>query len=430
MKNLLINLLLAVTLLIATPLTSAEVIPIWNKTIEEGSIQDMQLLKGGDEFLLFTGFWDKGQLQVRNTTDGELIRSQPINADHNGKIIITPDSNRVIVLNGLQCELRNLDDTFSIVNSFNLEVIYTNIAIDPIRPYVYVTGVKMLCYNYETGELITEFKDYISDIDPRIAVSSDGKYLATLNNGKAYLKVWDLETMELIRNVQLWDDKLPEDEYWCESKDIQFSKLNSDVIFYSGVFPLSGVPDTIPSPRTGLRKFTISSNLNTDNIKKKPFSGKFIIINNEERCLIYASRELYFYSFFDKIEEMYYKPPNIYPGGKVVYNKKHDYFIGFESPYFCKFLYNRETFVQPNYTEEITIFPNPTGSFIKINLNCPEPQISYQINNTQGLLIFQNIVPNQGSNLQIDFSPYPTGVYFLTLNCNNRPKTYKIIKEG
>ena len=146
MKNLLINLLLAVTMLIATPLTSAEVIPIWNKTIEEGSIQDMQLMKGGDEFLLFTGFWDKGQLQVRNTTDGELIRSQPINADHNGKIIITPDSNRFIVLNGLQCELRNLDDTFSIVNSFNLDVIYTNIAIEPIIPYVYVTEVKMLGY--------------------------------------------------------------------------------------------------------------------------------------------------------------------------------------------------------------------------------------------------------------------------------------------
>lgn len=39
----------------------------------------MQFLKSGDEFLLFTGFWNKRQLQVKNTKDGELIRFKPIN---------------------------------------------------------------------------------------------------------------------------------------------------------------------------------------------------------------------------------------------------------------------------------------------------------------------------------------------------------------
>lgn len=68
---------------------------------------------------------------------------------------------------------------------------------------------------------------------------------------------------------------------------------------------------------------------------------------------------------------------------------------------------------------------------MNINLNCSEPQINYQINDVNGLLLFQENVPNPVNNsLQINFSSYPSGVYFLTINCNNQQQTYKIIKEG
>lgn len=87
------------------------------------------------------------------------------------------------------------------------------------------------------------------------------------------------------------------------------------------------------------------------------------------------------------------------------------------------------TSIETENPDNNILYPNPTNSFVNINLNCTEPTINYQINNTQGLLIFQNIVPNQSSNFQIDFSQYPVGVYFLTINCN-APKTYKIVKEG
>ena len=52
MKNLLLNSLLAVTMLIATALRSAEIIPVWHKVNGEGMpedmIHDIEFLRGED----------------------------------------------------------------------------------------------------------------------------------------------------------------------------------------------------------------------------------------------------------------------------------------------------------------------------------------------------------------------------------------------
>ena len=86
------------------------------------------------------------------------------------------------------------------------------------------------------------------------------------------------------------------------------------------------------------------------------------------------------------------------------------------------------TSVEDNQNE-IVISPNPTSSIANISIDCSEPQINYQINDISGLLIFQSTIQNS-ANIQIDFTPYPNGVYLITFNCNQVPKTYKIIKEG
>ena len=113
------------------------------------------------------------------------------------------------------------------------------------------------------------------------------------------------------------------------------------------------------------------------------------------------------------------------------FTKKNNYFIGASGNEISKFLYDGITDVNQNHIEEIFISPNPTGSFVNINLNCSEPQINYHINDVNGLLLFQENVPNQvGNSLQIDFTQYPNGIYFITLICNHIPKTYKIVKEG
>ena len=77
---------------------------------------------------------------------------------------------------------------------------------------------------------------------------------------------------------------------------------------------------------------------------------------------------------------------------------------------------------------QVTISPNPTSNFVNIELNCSEPKVDYQINDLNGALVAQSTIANQSGNLQLDFSDYTSGIYFITINCIE-PKTYKIIKE-
>lgn len=429
-------------LLIAPSVQSAEIIPIWNKALED-NIQDMELLPGGDEFLILSGIAEGSKFQIRNIIDGELIRQVSGYYASFANFEFTPDSSRIVVTNGADgdLELRNLQ-TFEKINSKfvtrpeGFTAFIKNIAIDPIRPYVYVTQngdngnssnyevkSKISVYNYETMELVKDLTDYNSYEYSAIAVSDDGKYLATLNDGKAYLKVWDLETMELIREVQLWDDTLK--DFWCDSKDIQFSKLNSDVVYYSGLFPSNqkGV-------QAGIHKFIISSEISSEDITNSGYSGKIILFDKENKSLIYSSRFLYFNNFKNKTSDRYYKPSGIYPGDGTIYNEIDNYFIGFEGSNICKFLYDGETNIETNIDEQIIISPNPTNSIVNVKLSCSDAQINYQIYDINGEVLMQNTSEIQANGLQVDFSTYPVGVYFINVECNNHSKTYKIVKEG
>jgi hypothetical protein len=444
MRSKLLFTILATTMLIATALQSAEIIPVWHTESGSGDIQDMEILKGGDQIIVLAGEGPEAQIQIRNTDDGELVRFYTTPISTGSKLQITPDSTRVLMINGSFGQLRLLDEQFTIINSFNFEsdsikIIFNALAIDPIRPLVYLSAYggqyingkyqsasKILAYNYETGEHfrdLTEFGEYEYTV---INVSKDGKYFASINEGEAYLKVWDLKTMELIRDVQLYDET--KSDNWCEPKDIQFSKLNNDVLFYSGNFPSSTV-EIIKSG--GIHKFTISSNSKTDNIQENPLGGKFIFFDDEDRSLVYDHFAISFYNLKIKEQEYYNIPPkNIYVGGKTIYLAKNDCFIGFAGANNCKFLYDRQTSIETNYQEEIIISPNPTNSFVNIELNCIDPNINYQINDVNGLMIYQSSVLNNTGNLLVDFTSYPVGVYFVSIECNNLLKTYKIVKEG
>lgn len=443
MKQLIIFITLIMLLTVAKT-KSAEIIPVWHTESGAGDIQDMELLKGGNQFIVLAGEGPEAQIQIRNTEDGELVRFYTTPISTGSKLQITPDSTRVLMTNGSFGQLRLLDEQFTIINSFNIEsdsikIIFNALAIDPVRPLVYLSAYggqyingkyqsasKILAYNYETGEHfkdLTEFGEYEYTV---INVSDDGKYFASINEGEAYLKVWDLKTMELIRDAQLYDET--KSDNWCEPKDIQFSKLNNDVLFYSGNFPSSTV-EIIKSG--GIHKFTISSNSKTDNIQENPLGGKFIFFDDEDRSLVYDHFAISFYNLKIKEQEYYNIPPkNIYVGGKTIYLAKNDCFIGFAGANNCKFLYDRQTSIETNYQEEIIISPNPTNSFVNIELNCIDPNINYQINDVNGLMIYQSSVLNNTGNLLVDFTSYPVGVYFVSIECNNLLKTYKIVKEG
>lgn len=433
--------LILIIFIITAVLHSAEIIPIWHTESGAGDIQDMELLKGGNQFIALAGQGPEAQIQIRNTEDGELVRFYTTPISTGSKLQITPDSTRVLIINGSFGQLRMLDEQFTTLKTFNIEsdsikIIFNALAIDPVRPLVYLSAYggqyingkyqsasKILAYNYETGEHfkdLTEFGEYEYTV---INVSDDGKYFASINEGEAYLKVWDLSTMELIRDAQLYDEST--NDNWCEPKDIQFSKLNSDVIYYSGLFPLQ-YPKGVQG---GIHEFYISTSTITDDITKSGYSGNITMYDREKVSLISSSLFLYIYDNDKKEGEMFYKPKNIYPGGRIINNESNN-FIGFESKFICKFLYDRQTNIESLYEEEIFISPNPTNSFVNIGLNCVEPILNYQINDVNGLMIFQSSIQNQAGNLRIDFTSYPSGVYFITINCGNDVKTYKVVREG
>ena len=433
-------------LLSSTALQSAEIIPIWHKESGAGDIQDMEILKGGDKFIILAGEGPEAQIQIRNTEGGELVSSFTTPISTGSKLQITPDSTRILVVNGSYAQLRNLDSEYSIVTTYHIEsdsikLIFNDLTIDPIRPIAYLAAYggqyingkyqsasKILAYNYETGEHIIDLTGLGEYEYQVIDVSDDGKYLATINEGKAYLKVWDLETMELIRNVQLYDDKLPNTDWWCDSKDIQFSKLNSDVVYYSGYF----TKQINKKRQNGVFNFSISSNLQSRIVEDGLYDGGNIkLIDNENRIFISTSSRIYVLNLeMNELEFKYILNGNIHASEKVVHLIKENSFIGSSNYFLDKFLYDRETNIEAEYEEEIIISPNPTSSIVNLSLDCSDEKTSYTITNQSGQVIGEKAIPISSTSLQIDFSPFLSGVYFLTIRCGGELKTYKVVRVG
>ena len=438
--------LILVIFIITAVLHSAEIIPVWNKALED-NIHDIEILPNGDNFLLLYGIAEGSRFQIRSVEDGELVREIPGYYASFANFELTPDSNRLVVTSGRggDLELRNLQTFELIKGKFvsrpeGFTAYIKNITIDPIRPYVYVTQYgdngnsnnfevksKVSVYNYETMELVKDLIDYGGYEYSAIAVSDDGKYLATLNNGKAYLKVWNLENMELIRDVQLYDDKLPNNEWWCDSKDIQFSKLNSDVVYYSGRFP-SNEQDKFYN---GIMTYNIMEDKSTNKWLNYFIGGKFILFDGEKKLMNCSST---YVDIFDlnsqSLNTRISLSIDVPIQERAIYSSEKQIFIGNAKHLIGAIKYDRESNIESLYEEEIIISPNPTNNFVNIELNCIEPLINYQINDVNGLIIFQSSIQNQVGDLRIDFTSYPSGVYFITINCGNDVKTYKVVREG
>ncbi len=406
---------------------SAEITPLWNLINDVGAVQDMEMLSGEEEFISLVSQGENGQIQIRNVADGRLLKSFTTSIFPNSKIVFTPDSTKIIYLNNTKCEVRNVDDDFQLVRTIDLEVLYTQIAIDPIRPYVYVTGVEMQTYNYETGEFVSKFEDYISDIDTRIDISRDGKYLATLNNGKAYLKVWDLDKMELIRNIKLWDDKLPGFEWRCESRDVHFSKYNSNILYYSGHFPKKNNDIRI---RNGIFLFDIVQNTTSEDILDGSLSGRLVFDFKESRVLIYEGNGITFFNLLNKQIEYSNSAELEYPfSRRVILSNKLGIYIGCSGEYMGAIVYDPQTSVGTDYEDFTRITPNPTTNLVTVTHFCEDSLMKYRVNDFEGKLLTESNVENIQDDIKLDFTDYPSGVYFLSINCNSVDKTYKIIKE-
>ena len=441
MKQLIIFITLFAVLTAANT-KSAEIIPVWDKTATNGKIFDIEFMPSGEEFILSSS---TGEIQIRSSLDGELIREHidTTNLFMNGYFEFTPDSNRIVIARSGLLQIVDLE-TFERLNYFAFgkdSVIkgFGDVVLDPIRPYAYVTlnghsretGIvdlrcKIQVYNYETMELVKDLTPYGEYEYTAIEVSHDGKYLATLNDNKAYLKIWDLETMEQIINEPLFDENSDD---WCEAQDIYFSKINPDLIYYSGLFTKKVHPKDIYPP--SIYTFKIQSKTKELLLPNEIYGGfDMIFFDFESKILSSGGLAVSVLDLKTKKLEFYGVPPENVYSNNIVYNEREKYFLGVGDKGISKFLYDSQSKVEANYEEEIRISPNPTNGFVNISSNCSESFIDYNISNTNGILLIQSTIEKNVNNLQFDFSPYPSGVYFLTINCNNQQQTYKIIKEG
>ncbi len=430
-------------LLFSTSLTAGEIIPIW-KNFVPATVQDMELMPGGEEFILTT---HEATIEIRSTLDGSLIREyvDPNNLFVAGDIEFTPDSNRIIL--GISGLLQILDlETFERLGffAFGPDTIargFSNLVVDPVRPIVYTTingkektsgnnnpiG-KIQAYNYETMKPIKNLTEYGNNRYEVLAISGDGKNLATINNGvKSYLKVWDLETDELIINEPLFDE-ISQDEN--EAFDIYFSKKDRNVIYLSGLFS-----EKVHSNDKGggLYKFEMDIKNRTLQSPNDIYGAWDLhFIDNEERVITTAPPgAIGVLNLISNDLEWYNRPPDDVFTTNVVYNKSGDFFIGSNSGVsISKFKYDRQTNVNYTYENEIIISPNPTNSSITIVKVCYEPIIDYSIYNVEGSLVSNSSTENNLNEFSIDFSEFSAGIYFLSFECDNQIKTYKIVKEG
>ena len=438
MRQLIIFITLIMLLTLANT-KSAEIIPVWNRTATNGKIFDIEFMPSGEEFILSSS---TGEIQIRSSLDGELIREHidTTNLFMNGYFEFTPDSNRIVIARSGLLQIVDLE-TFERLNYFAFgkdSVIkgFGDVVLDPIRPYAYVTlnghsretGIvdlrcKIQVYNYETMELVKDLTPYGEYEYTAIEVSHDGRYLATLNDNKAYLKVWDLETMEQIINEPLFDENSDD---WCEAQDIYFSKINPDLIYYSGLFTKSVNEDRL----SGIFSYNIDSKVKRRFVKNGIYSGnKMTFLGNETRVLNSSVWRVGVINLVSDELEYYGQPPeNIYPG-KVIYNEPMNYFIGMGGKNVSRFIYDNQSNVEDNYKEEIRISPNPTNSLVTLSTGCIS-SIKYQIYNSNGTSLINETINSQTNTINIDFNRYPSGVYFLTIQCDNESNTYKIIKEG
>jgi WD40 repeat protein len=453
--------LLALAAALWQPAAAGELTFGWNLVNESGAIYDMEFMPDNNFFV----FADYKSLQVRSTETGELVNSYPLQekyADHS--IEFTPDSTRMILAYGDKIELRNVSD-MSIINQhiiptgtdtegydiFQSNISFYEMVVDPVRPYVYVirnrsgtlSGGKyflirrIVIYNYETMEevdVLSTEEDYT--IFEKMAISKDGKYLAVNSALSSHLRVWDLDTRQKIRDYKICD------LYSGANGDGQpsctkFSELNTDIIYFSGVFPQY---KDDPGDFSGIFIYSISQNKIIDStFAIKPNyagTGYFILCDNEERIIKSDGKNILILNLKKSITEQKISRDTISTGKpywsiKLLYSYINNTLIGFNKEKYSHAIYNNRTNTEDPIHFDSIIYPNPSTGLVTLTNSCQNPVQSYEILDVNGLILIPNMaITNQQGSVSIDISSITSGVYFLRFHCGSSVFTYKVIKEN
>jgi hypothetical protein len=76
----------------------------------------------------------------------------------------------------------------------------------------------------------------------------------------------------------------------------------------------------------------------------------------------------------------------------------------------------------------ISIYPNPTKGLVNVNIQLSVSDIArIKLYDIQGKLLMDN--NNPGTMTEVDLSGLPSGIYLMQIFVNNKPATWKIIKQ-
>ena len=435
----------------SSPVRAAEITINWRFVIDYGRVDDLKFMPGQEQFILSSGQVQKFT-EIRSCDDGRILQSYPFGGY---QLEFTPDSSRIIFASGPYekngyLQIRKLDD-MSLLNETILTTsenfpysFYGDIAVDPIRPYIYAVWMeyngnsyqaifktKILIYDLNTLELIGELSksgDPISEHED-MAISKDGKYLAAMNIGASYLIVWDLDTRSKVIEKQIGIWKGGNDI--SEPADIKFSELNTDKIYFTGKFYQTGNAETLE----GLCIFSISENRIIDTtfaIKPNNFgwNPEICLFENETKVIGSSSGNLKVLDLFNKKIEFEKIVTGVNQMGisNTVYKISDKYFIGGGGNFINKFQYQPNTSVPSDNNIEV-IYPNPTNGLVNIPINC-EPMVTYKIFDINGILLKSNVVYETTTQnlLTIDCSDLLRGVYTIQIICDKTVSLYQIVR--
>lgn len=418
----------------------------WHINDTLGDIADLKFMPDEDHFLVSS----VGYFEIRNSATGSLEQKFP--SSIGGYFQFTPDSQRIVMANGALMVLLNLSD-FKEINHYDIDnegyVTYVKamaVDPDPHRPYVYIIISRerdnpslilrqLVVLNYETMKQVADLtiNGDRTVTYSQLAISKDGKYLSAINDGikvYSYLYLWDLNTMKLLKKVELASNYYGQS--YVVATDLKFSEINYNKIYYSGVFS-----PTYNKSNNGFFSYDINTNIMDSSLSRfhtNIWQGKFVLFDNEERVAIIDGLSFGVINLYSKNVENIIQTDHIdsltgFRCEKLIVSGKNKLFIGECVQNLTQLSYESETRIIDNEPIIQVIYPNPTTNNITINNNCIMPQIEYKILNSYGLMLIDTKIQNTNNVLQLDFSHYPAGLYFIQLNCGQDIRTYKVIKE-
>ena len=83
--------------------------------------------------------------------------------------------------------------------------------------------------------------------------------------------------------------------------------------------------------------------------------------------------------------------------------------------------------ISNDFKERISLFPNPTNGRLKVELQGVHNNVKIKVTNELGQLIIKKQI--RRNKFIVDLTKYETGVYFLTLESNEKNASFKIIKN-